>query len=80
MQGHTLLRWPFGFAALLHRQVGLPIQPIDALVVHPRKLLAQHVVDASVAKLATHQGRLLNLFTQVSVEPTGPWWVAVAVS
>jgi hypothetical protein len=49
-------------------------------VVHPRKLLAQHVVDAPVAEPAAHQSRLPNLFTQAGVELAGLRRVAVAVA
>ena len=54
LQRHTLVDGPFALLATAHGQVGLPVEAVHTLVIDPGKLWAQQVVDAPIAKAATH--------------------------
>lgn len=80
LQRHTFAGRSLDLPAFAHCQIGRAIQPVDLLVVHARKVRAQHVVDAPVAKSSTRMGNLDDLAAQSLRHGIGLWWMAIAVA
>ena len=64
LQGHPLTRWALGLLAPSYGQVGIFVQAVDPLVVDARKLRAQQIVDAAVAKSSAYVGNVHDTFAQ----------------
>jgi hypothetical protein len=71
LKRYTLVWWPFNFLAAAHRQIGILVEPADTFVIHPRKLGAQQIINASVAEPAAYVCNVHNALTQITRELIG---------
>ena len=80
LQRHTFVDRALALLATAHGQVGLPVEAVPPFVVDPGELRAQQIVNASIAKAATHVRNLHDLLVQLHSGLIGLRRMAVAVA
>ncbi len=80
LKWYTLVWWALNFLAAADRQICILVEPVDAFVIHPRKLLPQQIMNTSVAEPAAYMCNVNDALTQITRELIGLGRVTLTVS
>ena len=80
LQVHPLAWWALDLLVPAHGQIGIFVQAVDPLMVDARKLRAQQIVDAPIAKCSAYVGNVHDALAQGLRQRIALGWVAKAVS